>query len=500
MKTRVAMLCLFTAALYIVAANGQNGTAPQPGFWGRAFQPGPIPNRVIASHTRVSEQSLMIRDPRVLDSAEFDSCAVEEEAPCPEAHGKWSFASVFRRGMAVGSKTTPTAVELQAAIDAWREDMEKGYDTGDHSLTQADISLTQTVKDDFEEAWKDGDAYPASKTPVKLLAIVNRIDTAVPDPAGCAGQKQPHKDMSGAEIRFEFAGVKAPGSTAAFDYLRFIVEFVLPCQSSTDPNDFPKLAGDWYSLADLDIGSSAYRDRLSRVLDHWLSTAASARIRIAGASAGSNWTIREYVFQRDGRLAPENLERDLPGELATCWSATSELGKFATKRYESILASRYQFSGPALSAREQSIEPAERRVLGLAAGTVADTELGDVRHALSINTCRGCHTTETGTNGLHLGQRTQGRKSQISGFLSGASANDRCEAGDSDGDTRSYCAPRIVAPDGCRAEVNANPYQYNDLLRRHLYLDTVVNPSKAASRGSAAWYSAIAGYATLQIH
>jgi hypothetical protein len=374
----------------------------------------PIP---ITNHTKISEQSLLIRDPRVLDSAEFDSCAAEKEAPCPETNGRWSFASIFRRGMAVSRKSTPTPAELQAAIDAWRKDLEKPYDPGDGSLTQADVSLNQTIRDDFEEAWTDKNGnYPSSTVPVRLLAVVNRIDKAVPDPAGCASQGQPERDMSGAEIRLEFAGVKAPGPTAAFDYLRFIVEFVLPCESSTDPNQFPKLGRDWYSLSALDLGSVAYRDQLSQTLDHWISTAVKARIRIAGASAGSNWTVREYVFQPDGSLLSESLERDLPGELARCWSATSPLGRFASGHDMAIRASRYEFTERPLEAREQSIEPIEKGVLGLSTDVLPGGNLEELRHALSVNTCRGCHTTETGTNGLHLGQRIRGNKSRSPGF------------------------------------------------------------------------------------
>jgi len=500
-----AAVCLLAAAVSCAGACGANGKAARSAFIYRSAEPNPQDSaEPLTDHTKVSEQSLLIRDPRVLDSAEFDSCPTETEekpAPCNEAKGKWSFAQVFRRGMAVGGKTTPAPPDVQTAIDAWRKDLEAKYDPGDGSLIHADSSLNQTVLDNFEKAWGgESGGYPASRIPVRLLAIVNRIDTAVPDLVACASQGQADKDMSGSEIRFEFAGVQAQVAPAAFDYLRIIVEFVLPCQSSTDPNQFPRLARDWYSLSTLDIGSAAYRDKLSQTLDYWVPRAAKARVRIAGASAGSNWTVREYVFQPDGNLVGESLERDLPGELAMCWPLTSPLGRFASGHDTAIRANRYEFTERALSAREQSIKTTQQGVLGLDRAVAPGGDLEKLRHALSINTCRGCHTTETGTNGLHLGQRTKGKRSQISGFLSGASSHGWCTGGDGDGDAQSYCAPRIVTPEGCPAGASATPYHYNDLLRRHLYLDTVVNPPKGTSPGARDWYSKLIGYASLQIH
>src|SRR5215469_2495936 len=502
MKNRPgSALCLLTAGLCLVAAaaRGQNGNAAGPLFRNRAVvQSAPVPSRVSQNHVKVAEQSLLIRDPRVLDSTDFQSCEVDV-APCSEAHGKWSFASVFQRGMTVARKGTVTPAEVQAATDGWRQDLEKPYDPKNPLLSQANSSLIQAVKADFEAGWKnDKGEYPALRIPVRLLAIVNRIDTAVPDPAGCARRGEPGKDMSGAEIRLEFAGVRA-NLTATFDYLRFIVEFVLPCESSSDPNEFPRLARDWHSLSALDIAAPAYGERLSQVLDYWLGTAVKARIRIAGASAGADWAVREYIFQPDGKLLPESLERDLPGELATCWDRGSALGKFAAGHDMRILASRYEFHESALNASEQLIEPTEDHVLGLDFKVLPGNKLEEVRHALSINTCRGCHTSETGTNGLHLGQRTKGKRSKISGFLSGASDHGTCLLDYGDGNTQSYCTPRIVASVGC-PDLNKTTYRYNDLRRRDLYLDAVLTPPDGASPGSAAWYAAIARYATLQLH
>ena len=48
----------------------------------------------------------------------------------------------------------------------------------------------------------------------------------------------------------------------------------------------------------------------------------------------------------------------------------------------------------------------------------------DARHKLALNTCSGCHLSETGAGFLHVGNRSLGSPSVLSGFLTGTSILD----------------------------------------------------------------------------
>jgi len=328
--------------------------------------------------------------------------------------------------------------------------------------------------------------YPVDRFPAQLLAIVNRMDLAQPDAQKCQ-QETGAGDMRGAEIRFEYAMIPRD---LGKDNLRLIVEFVLPCLSSTG-GGFTDLAKDWIGLADskLSMDDGTYQNALDALLRKWLARVQKTRLRIAGGGLGP-WDVREYSFEASG-LVRQNLEREVNFLFGKCVDASSTFGQWARLNASHINDSQYDLPAE-VQALMATIDPDEPHVLTLGADPKQPFhDLDAVRQSLSINTCRGCHSSETKpAGGVHINQRVRGSASDLSGFLSGTT---NC-AISKDSNLISYCQVYPVVANCGAPRVSQF---YNDLLRRDLYLDAVLHPTFAA--GSPQWYASLSRYGATQV-
>jgi len=379
--------------------------------------------------------------------------------------------------------------------------------------------MAPAVKE-FLAQWGAGAAHPVGAAPVRLLAVVNRIDLAQCWKARCQAEGE-DGDMRGAEIRFEYAAY----DNARQDYLRLIVEFVLPCLNSAgkastdlDPANFSfaQLAQDWQNLSDLHSDWSKpnrdYQKHLEQVLAKWIPKAKKVRVRAAGeAPASGPWGLREYAFQAAGGLLPLGyLEKEVWPSFLQCVSAGSRLGRFVRTDAQGnpsgataqmIQQSRYDIPMTSMvGVRTARIEGAGVHALTLAGDQqLSGKDLEGVRQSLSINSCRGCHGPETETQFVQLGQRSEGETSSLSGFLTGnpdPSDNGKCLPGGGPGIVQ-YCGTPAVLATDCNP-VSPRAPRFNDLLRRRLYLDTVLHPASAP--GSDDWCEALMKYGARQVH
>ena len=408
--------------------------------------------QTIPKYENFVERALMIRDPAIVDDADFQ----------PE--GSWSFASVVRRALTQvtpASQAAPPSEQAQVIWDQWRKRME------------ADDRVAMGI---FEAPWK-ASGYSLERTPVHLLAIVNRADLARIDHAACQNSRQPGS-IGGAEVRFVFSGL--PVGTD-FSYLDFIVEFVLPCMSK---QDFRELASDWSKLADGSFDKTA----LEHVLDRWTRRSVSVRLRTNATTGSNTWDVREFVFTQ-AELQPHLLEDQFGRsvQLFQCQTASMPMGQFAQANLDQILKSNYDLKN--LATDSATVNAAGIPiVLTLDSKLIAGPRLDDARFSLSINSCNGCHGFETGTSFHHVGQRRAGEKSPLSAFLTGSKDGSLSQA--------SYQSVQPPAADGCH--VTANRRQFNDLLRRYHFLTTV--GGLKASAGDKEWERAFDAFGASETH
>lgn len=453
----------------------ENRSARGPNLLRKIF-PQELPEQVVDNHSVVVDRALLIRDPKVVDDRDFDS------DPSTSNDGPWTFANVFAQAINLGQTTAASASQIQTAVDHWNSDLNTS------GSPDGDVFFADGVAVLFQQWSPSGSAYPLNKIPLRLLAVVNRIDLAHSDAMKCP---QPGKDMQGAEIRFVYQGI---GPTDKTDYLRVIVEFSVPCLSA---GDLQGLGKSWMNLAAYDPKADRnYLTQLETLLGMWIPKSSAARIRMTVQSPGhfGLWVAREYPFSNMG-LNRSTLDQELKLDFAACDLPGSELGTFARRNTAEIIDSHYATPN-GLQTQQATINADDLFILTLLGDqTLSAGKLDQVRHSLSINTCRGCHSKETSTAGFQIGSRTRDNASDLSAFLTG---DPNCGRS-SDTSLTSYCQvvekPLLYAKEQCSG-VQAQAQSYNDLLRRHEYLDTLLN---CAGPGSSACREELSRFTAFQV-
>jgi hypothetical protein len=385
-----------------------------------------LPAEVLNNHVSFAEKALLIRGTDVVDSTDFQS------DPAYSNSGPWSFASVIDRAFR-RSGTAPEAV--QGKIQEW--------------AATPSPELRLLVK-----FWKavDPKLKSVNKIPLRLLAVVNRIDLAT---MSCGPGK-----IGGAEVRFVYAGIPQPPEKPFFTG---IVEFVLPCMSKAD---FQTMGAEWISLAS--EPSSTYLQQLERILDRRTSQASSVRVRVNGKQEAT-WNLGQFGVNAQG-IVRQGADRqpDQTKVLYNCADRNTDFNEFVKSSLNSILNSNYVFTGQTFGTNIGTIIGATPSVLTLANLIVNSVKTDEARFSLSLNSCTGCHGWETvrkaDDNDVapfdHVKYRPYRQQSLLSNFLTGTeTGNPGVGLWTVQPPVLSQCNPP-----------QASARHYNDLLRRHLYL------------------------------
>jgi hypothetical protein len=329
--------------------------------------------------------------------------------------------------------------------------------------------------ENIDRRWKQ----PIARAPVRLLGVINRLDLAELKSLG-AGRND--GVMCGAEVRFVYAALKPP-KPGSMPYLNLIVEFVLPCLAKPAFHAYAARWNDLRSLPGPAPGSPYYRS-LESLLTATTRYAYAVRLRVSMLD-DDVWDVHQYAFQRDG-LAPGLLSRQPNAAKVTC-DPRSPFSGYVQSNLRQILASQYSIPPPLAAKIERlSVLSPALTLAPLIGGTYSES----ARYSLSVNSCMGCHGVETGTQFNHLQYRERGDSSRLSNFLAGTSndvvTNQPWPPG----------APPLDCVDGAHGNVRF----FNDLVRRHLFLNIALRLAPAAQ--DAVWRRALdqAGLTALQTH
>lgn len=374
-------------------------------------------------------QELLIRDVSVVDDpvrTSFDGDPADARA------GVWTFARLMEN-MAPTAEQAPAMV--RAMFDTWLTDqVVNGFSI------PARPELQSLVLDPWPKL-ADG-RLDLTRAPLRLLAIVNRIDVRLLD-QGHAG-----------EGRFVF-GVLSPRGTEEFT---IILEYRLPATTEADVLDW---AARWHALGSLPFPSEEYNAALQQITEGFAGRnaepgrpngSALAQLRTNEIALAPVWELREFALSAEGALVPATVKLT-PDE---SFNRTSALADFINQNEASILVERHdvpeQFQGGAFVGGSILNE-----LTGWFAPGINNNE---ARHKFSLNTCNGCHgLDETGTSFLHVFPRQAGSPSALSGFMTGISVAD---------------------------PVTGEPRLLNDLRRRRADLESLVCPPVPAGSGARA--------------
>ena len=396
-----------------------------------------------AEHRNFANRCLVVRCLEVVNQHEF-----------ADPKGRWSFQQLVRNALTKGCKP-----DCPKSPDQWVSDFVHGYQS------QA-----------FNEILS---LWPANTTldtiPLRLLAVVNRMDLAKVSDAKCKALDVEHpgggKDaqVCGAEVRFVYAGINGPGDEP---YLALILEFVLPPMSKTE---FLKLAGLWTKL---EHSRDFFGDLTSALTASLggpeLANIKSARIR-ANGTQGRVWYFAQTALYSGTNTQPppavEPLDQQPKSAVTKCWPGDSLLAKIANSK--DVEHDQYEFDAASgLQTTEAFIQPTtdSEHVLTFAKRAVSDKK----RLAISINSCTGCHGFET-VNTDRIGYdspfdqikfRKANEQSKLSHFLSG-------EGNGSEPSMARWSVRSIPVLQDCCADHTPEPGKFNDLWRRHDFFDAL---------------------------
>jgi uncharacterized membrane protein YgcG len=270
------------------------------------------------------------------------------------------------------------------------------------------------MKSTIVDPWprKDG-KLDLERAPLRLLAIVNRIDLR-------------HLDKGNAgEGRFVFGFLDPSGFFPLEATL--ILEYALPASTEADVHGW---ADAWHALGSLPFPSEEYNAALAAITARFSARGAfPARpggtalntLRTNEIALGQNgvWELREFTMDGNGILRPDTIKLtpDRPG-----FDRSPALASFINANEEAIVKEEHDI--PALLDGKAFLAGAVFN--DLSSWDAPGINNPEARHKFALNTCNGCHSAqETNTFFLMINPRFPGQESSLSSFLTGTVVFDR---------------------------------------------------------------------------
>jgi hypothetical protein len=352
----------------------------------------------------ITNKELMIRAVSVVD----DPVRTGFSAPASDARrGVWTFKHLMEQ-------LAPTPQQAPALAEAVFRSF-----TEPQTVNGFRIEARDRMQPLILEPWpRDASGQlDLAQAPVRLLAIVNRVDLRNLD-QGHAG-----------EGRFVF-GLLGPGQRPL--EATVIFEYHLPARTESDVMGW---INDWHALGALPFPSEEYNAALQAVTDRFTrrgamparpngSALAQFRTNEIDLSSTFIWELREFNFGAGGMLVPDTVK--LTPDRPT-FDRSQLLADFINANEESVLAERHDIPPTILDGSQG----------GMPRPFVAGAVFNDLttwfppvnnpeaRHKFALNTCNGCHSSqETNTFFLMVGRRVPGQEAPLSPFLTGTTVLD----------------------------------------------------------------------------
>ncbi|WP_394824596.1 hypothetical protein [Pendulispora albinea] len=321
--------------------------------------------------------------------------------------GKWTFGHL----MADMAGPTDPAIFTQKWLETWlTNQVVNGFTIPARGAMATILS-----------SWpKLGDGrLDLAKAPLKLLAIVNRIDLAGNSVYG---------PVQGAEGRFVFEFLD-PASCRPKEFL-VILEYGVPRSSCTEMRDW---AHQWLNLQTLALGSAAYNAALEAITEQFAGANADPskpngsalnQLRTNEIALGRWWELREFhLAGAPALLRPAPVVQNPDARYNTGGARNADLSTYINTRETCIL-------NKTCAVPLTFPMPPGGPMLG--ASTLNNFDFWNApgimnnkaRQVFSRNTCNGCHGRETNTRFVHISTAPFGGTSTLSGFMTGISVPD----------------------------------------------------------------------------
>lgn len=340
-------------------------------------------------------RELMITDLGVVEdkARTFDACT-----GVGTKMGAWTFGKLVT-DMANG--TIDPSLMVENWLKLWLTDQHV------NSFT---VPARPAIQNLLLNSWKrlPNNRLDLSEAPMRLLAIVNRVDLR---------QNAVYGGNAG-EGRFVF-GVVDPKNCNSIPPFTVILEYGVPKNGCVAVHDW---ASQWHKLSSFTLGSAPYNAALQAVTDQFAGAnkapskpngSALNQLRTNEIALSGPWELREFHIDK---ATHGFLEATVVQTPDLSFNLTKKLKDYIDLNQAAILAQKHKvdlnFQGaPFLGGNAPNSFMFWNSVPAAASN--------DARHFFSQATCNGCHGRETNTGFTHVNTRQSGAQSGLSQFLIG---------------------------------------------------------------------------------
>lgn len=330
------------------------------------------------------------------------------EDPARTAYpGAWSFGHLFTE--LAGEQ------DVQTFIRTWLDHFDQDQLINGFEVPRREFFRERVVGGWERASKKHGvDGLDLAHPAFRLLGIANRIDLR----ESCQGEV---KHAGEGRFLFGFIDPSFEGTTGE-ETLRgtMIIEYQLPAASCAQVK---KWAQAWHALGQIPLGTPEFNHKLELITRSFTDRRGDmppvlAQVRTNELIDEFPWQWREFKIANDGLLRQTTVRNTPDTEV----NRSRLLAHYVNHNEADILAGRHEvplsWHGWPLRGASSDGEPVSTFF------SAPGIHNNDARHMLSLFTCVGCHTQETGTGFFQVGPRQRGVQAFPSGFLTGTSTPD----------------------------------------------------------------------------
>jgi hypothetical protein len=397
----------------------------------RAAAPGrPVRLFPIATHRRVDPaRSLVITNIRVVEdpTRTFNPCT---NVGTPM--GAWTFGKL----MTEMANQPRTGIHPSTFVRQWLDKWLNDQTTANGWTAEKRLQMKALVIDPWVAA-SGGPHMPLNlaKAPMRLLAIVNRVDLR---------SNSAYGGGSAGEGRFVYGVMDMrPGSKTIDPYTGQPVPACAPTQFTIIIEYGIDRRGcgirdwgrQWYNLRNFVLGSAAYNAALQRITDQFtlrnvaphkpngsaLNQLRTNEIALANAPPDDTWQMREFTLAQPNSHLNETNVALTPDESRRNTDLTA---RYVNANTPSILTQTHVVPFFFLGQKFRGNESNVPFMAFWNNGPTIPIFNRQARHLFSLNTCSACHAGETNTVFTHIKPAAFGTPAGLSGFMTGINVPD----------------------------------------------------------------------------
>lgn len=331
--------------------------------------------------------------------------------------GAWTFANLMEQMVPavpgdVASEQRAASVMVEEMLNTWST-------TQNMQGTTTPVPTRANMKTLILDKWpRIGTNLDLTRAPLRLLAIVNRIDIRNLD-KGHAG-----------EGRFVF-GVVNPDNNLPRSFT-IILEYRLPARTPADVRQWARLFHDLGAITD----PAAYNTALQAITDRFTKRGADPvlltgtpnplatgnalnQLRTNELSLSFPWELRQFALVKNATNTVSLKPVPVTQEPQQSFNNTATLANYITANSAKVLKGTHEV-GTSFVNNGVTVSPFQAgSALNNPTTWNAPGIANNLRFAFAVNTCSGCHSPETETSFTHIKIRSAGEPSELSTFIKG---------------------------------------------------------------------------------